>query len=209
MTTYGTIPTSQSPDPPLTNFEFISRAKNKIQSTLTSRRPWNLFFSLSSLSLPSSINESLLRMKTNLSFFRMNYAIIALIILFTSLLWHPVSLIVFLITMSAWLFLYFLRDSPLILLGRSVDDKIVLAFLAALTIGFLLFTDVTTNIVAAISISLGVILLHGTFRMTEDLPLMGGFEDESGTRVSYTRTTGGLGERLPLKDTASSSFSAS
>ncbi|XP_021747090.1 PRA1 family protein F2-like [Chenopodium quinoa] len=214
MTTYGTIPTSNSPDPPpLTNLHFISHAKHKIQSTYTThRRPWNLLLSLSSLSLslPSSFNDVVLRIKTNLSFFRMNYAIITLLILFCSLLWHPISLIVFLCTMSAWLFLYFLRDTPLFVFGYIVDDKIVLALLAVLTVVFLLLTDVTANIVVALSVAVAVIVVHAAVRRTDDLPLtVAGFDDESDARGGFSRGFGGLGERLPLKDTASSSFSAS
>ncbi|KAL2930022.1 PRA1 family protein F2 [Bienertia sinuspersici] len=210
MTTYGTIPTSHPPYTPSSNLEFISNARHKIQSTLTSRRPWNLFFSLSSLSFPSSFNDTLSRINSNLSYFRMNYAIIALLILFCSLLWHPISLIVFIIAMAAWLFLYFLRDSPLIMFGRNIDDRIVLGFLTVMTVVFLLFTDVTVNIVVALGVALLCIVVHGTVRRPDDLPLPGSFDDEGrgGGGGGYSRVVGGLGERLPLKDTASSSFSA-
>lgn len=141
----------------------------------------------------------------------MNYAIIALLILFLSLLYHPISLLVFLLTMSAWLFLYFLRDAPLFVFGYNIDDRVVLAVLAVLTVVFLLLTDVTVNIVVALGVAVVVIVVHTVVRGTDDLPdtAVGGFEDESGARVAYNRGAGGLGDRLPLKDTASSSFSAS
>ncbi|KMS95455.1 hypothetical protein BVRB_008070 [Beta vulgaris subsp. vulgaris] len=140
----------------------------------------------------------------------MNYAIIALIILFLSLLWHPLSLIVFTLFMSAWLFFYFLRESPLVVFGYEVGDKAVLLLLTVFTVVFLLLTDVTVNIVVALFVAVAVIVAHAAVRRTDDLPVSDvGFEDESGARVVYSRNTGGLGERLPLKDTASSSFSAS
>lgn len=141
----------------------------------------------------------------------MNYAIVTLLILFLSLLWHPVSLIVFLLMMAAWLFLYFLRDAPLVVVGRVIDDRIVLVVLAILTVAFLFLTDVTANIVAALVVGLVAVVAHAAVRRTDDLPAVdGGFDDEAGTRVVYNRVvTGGLGERMPLKDAASASYSVS
>lgn len=110
--------------------------------------------------------------------------------------------------MAAWLFLYFLRDEPLVVFGRGIDDRIVLGVLTVLTVVFLLLTDVTVNIVVALAVAAVLIVIHAAVRSTEDLPVEeGGFEDESGARGGYVRGYGGLAERLPLKDTASSSFS--
>lgn len=73
---------------------------------------------------------------------------------------------------------------------------------------FLLLTDVTVNIVVALGVAAVVIVIHAAVRGTEDLPLAeGGFEDESGARGGYSGGFGGLAERLPLKDTASASYS--
>ncbi|KAL7162607.1 hypothetical protein ACSBR2_042987 [Camellia fascicularis] len=167
MTNYGTIPTSSSPGS--ANLEYISRAKERLKSGLGARRPWKEMVNLHSIGLPGGFGDAFSRIRTNLGYFRMNYAIIVLLILFLSLLWHPISLIVFIIMMAVWLFLYFLRDEPWVIFNRTIDDRIVMAVLSVLTIVFLLLTDATLNIVISLLIGVVVVLIHAVFRKTDDL----------------------------------------
>ncbi|XP_022148256.1 PRA1 family protein F2-like [Momordica charantia] len=173
MTNYGTIPTSSSSSSPgvAANLEYISRAKQRFKDGLGHRRPWRLMADYRSFTLPSNLHDTLARIRTNLSYFRMNYAIVFLVILFFSLLWHPISLIVLAIMMALWLFLYFLRDEPLILVGRVIEDWIVLLILSLLTIGFLFLTNATLNIVIALLIGAVLVVAHAAVRKTENLYL--------------------------------------
>ncbi|CAM8949891.1 hypothetical protein QQ045_028161 [Rhodiola kirilowii] len=188
MTTYGTIPTSSDPDS-ATQLEFISRAKERIRLGLGTRRPWRVFLTLRALGLPPNFSGAFSRIRTNLAYFRMNYAIIVLVILFLSLLWHPISLIVLVAMMAVWLFLYFLRDEPLVVFRRTIDDRVVLVILSILTIVFLLLTKATWNIVGAVLIGAAVVLLHAAARKTDDLFLAEeektAFAAEAGTSTSY------------------------
>ncbi|XVF26938.1 hypothetical protein REPUB_Repub14bG0063400 [Reevesia pubescens] len=168
MTTYGTIPTSSSPGPSA-NLEYLSRAKERIKERLGARRPWKLMFNIHSINFPRNFSEAISRVRTNVAYFRMNYAIILLFILFLSLLWHPISLIVFVVMMAAWLFLYFLRDEPLVVFNRTIDDRVVMIVLGVLTIVLLLLTGATLNIVVSLLIGLLVVLVHAALRRTDDL----------------------------------------
>ncbi|KAI3684195.1 hypothetical protein L6452_33415 [Arctium lappa] len=176
MATYGTIPTSSGGD---SKVEFLSRAKERIQTGLGTQRPWKPMFDLHAIGIPHGFSDAISRIKTNFGYFRMNYALIVLIILFLSLLWHPISLIVFVISMAAWLFFYFLRDEPLVIFHRTVDDRVVLALLSVVTLALLLLTGATMNILSAVLIGLVVVVIHAVFRKTDDL-----FLDEDGIEAA-------------------------
>ncbi|XP_020574012.1 PRA1 family protein F3-like [Phalaenopsis equestris] len=166
MATYGTIPTSPGESSPL---DYISRAKARGRSALATRRAWREMLHFHSFSLPLGLGETYLRIRTNATYFAMNYAIIVLFIVFLSLLWHPISLIVFVVTMFAWLFLYFLRDEPVFILGRTISDLFVLIALSLLTLVLLLLTRATMNILISLLIGVVVVLIHAVFRKNDDL----------------------------------------
>ncbi|KMT05541.1 hypothetical protein BVRB_7g176640 [Beta vulgaris subsp. vulgaris] len=162
-------PSSTSTTPLSANLDFISRAKHNLYNNLSARRPWRQIFDHHSLSFPHNLSDAISRLKTNLSYFRMNFAMFILLILFLSLLWHPISLIVFLALMLAWLFLYFLRDEPLHLFSRSIDDRIVLTILSVLTVGLLLLTGATGNILISVAVGVSIVVIYSVFRRSDDL----------------------------------------
>ncbi|KAG8052838.1 hypothetical protein GUJ93_ZPchr0001g32614 [Zizania palustris] len=173
MSKYGTIPTSSSssgaaPSGGASPLDFFSRAKARGATALATRRPWRELGDLHAIGIPPSLADAYLRVRANLSHFAMNYAIVVLVVVFLSLLWHPVSLIVFLVCMVAWLVLYFLRDEPIVLFGRVVGDGAVLAVLAVVTFILLLLTNATANILSALLVGLVLVVLHAALRKAED-----------------------------------------
>ncbi|VFR00184.1 unnamed protein product [Cuscuta campestris] len=182
MTTYGTIPTSSSGGGATASMEYISRAKATIKEGLGTRRAWREMFNFHSFGLPSSFHDAVSRIQINIAYFRMNYALAVLPILFLSLLWHPISLIVFVALMAVWLFLYFLRDFELVIFGRQISDGAVLIVLSVLTIVLLLFTGATWNIITSLLIGALLVVAHGALRTTDDLALD---EESSGLLASH------------------------
>ncbi|KAL7220003.1 hypothetical protein ACSBR2_012960 [Camellia fascicularis] len=77
----------------------------------------------------------------------MNYTIIVLFMLFLNPFWHLISLIIFVFMMCTWLLLYFLRDKPLVIFNRTIDNCMVLMGLSIFTIVFFFLIDVTVDIV--------------------------------------------------------------
>lgn len=186
MTTYGTIPASSStPSAPTTSFplDYIHRAKARGASALATRRPWRELIDLQSFGLPPTLGEAYLRLRSNLIYFAMNYAIIILVIVFLSLLWHPISLIVFIVTMIAWIFFYFLKDEPLVLFGREITDSIILTVLAVVTLVLLLLTNATANILVSLLIGVVAVAAHAALRKAEEMYLE---EEAAGPGRWYT-----------------------
>ncbi|CAB4291596.1 unnamed protein product [Prunus armeniaca] len=165
---YGTLPstTATSTAAPSTFF----RARETTQSFFAKRRPWlELVQPFYNFTRPYTFGDATIRIKRNLSYFRVNYTMVVLFILFLSLLWHPVSLIVFLLVFVAWFFLYFFRDNPLVIFNHIVDDRIVLGVLGVVTIVALIFTHVWLNVLVSVLIGVAIVALHAAFRGTEDL----------------------------------------
>ncbi|KEH42613.1 putative prenylated rab acceptor PRA1 [Medicago truncatula] len=140
-------------------------------SNYPTRRPWQNFFSPQSFTLPHSLFETTLRIKRNLNHFRINYAIIILFILFLSLLYHPLSLIVFLVVFAVWFLLFFFRDRPVVLFRFTIDDRFLLVLLSTLTIVALVFTGVWLNVLVSVLVGSAVVVLHAAFRSIDDLYL--------------------------------------
>ncbi|CAM8962542.1 unnamed protein product [Rhodiola kirilowii] len=135
-----------------------------------SRRPWSEFASTSSFTRPDVFGEALMRLNRNLSHFRVNYALISLTILFLSLLFHPISLIIFLLMALTWYYLYFSgREEPVRVFRWEIGDGVVLTALSVITLVVVGLTGVWLNVAVSAVVSLVVVCVHGVFRSVDDL----------------------------------------
>ena len=127
--------------------------------------------------------------------------IIILLVLFLSLLGHPISLIILIVMMIAWLYLYFLRDTPLVILRFEIDERLVVISLLLITIGLLVLTNVTYNVIVGICVALVIVLVHAMIRETEDLFTM---DEDVGVMKGLRDIV-----KVPLRQPGSSSFTLS
>ncbi|KAG5387754.1 hypothetical protein IGI04_029295 [Brassica rapa subsp. trilocularis] len=118
-------------------------------------------------------------LEPNLVYFRANYVIAVLVILFLSLIYHPTSLLVLAILVVFWIFLYFLRDEPLGVFNRQIDDRTVMICLSVLTVVMLLFTHATANVLGAMLTAVVLVLVHAAVRRSDNL-----FLDEEAVAAS-------------------------
>ncbi|XWS13770.1 hypothetical protein CRYUN_Cryun36dG0066700 [Craigia yunnanensis] len=149
----------------------ISSLKETAQSLTAIRRPWRDFLDITAVDIPSSFSNATTRIALNLTHFRLNYTIILLVILFLSLIYHPLSLLTFLVILLAWFFLYFARGrhDPVVIFGFIIDDRVVIAALFGLTVAGLILTGVWVNVLVAVAIGVSLVILHAALRSTDDL----------------------------------------
>ncbi|XVF28706.1 hypothetical protein REPUB_Repub15cG0053100 [Reevesia pubescens] len=149
----------------------ISTLKETAQSLTAIRRPWRDFLDITAVDFPSSFSDATTRIAQNLTHFRLNYTIILLLILFLSIIYHPLSLLTFLVVLLAWFFLYFARDreEPVVIFGFTIDDRLVIAALLGLTVAGLVLTGVWVNVLVAAAIGGSLVILHAALRSTDDL----------------------------------------
>ncbi|CAF2211947.1 unnamed protein product, partial [Brassica napus] len=78
-----------------------------------------------------------------------------------------------------WIFLYFLRDEPLVVFNRQSDDRTVMICLSVLTVVMLLFTHATANVLGAMLTAVVLVLVHAAVRRSDNL-----FLDEEAVAAS-------------------------
>jgi PRA1 family protein 1 len=197
MTTYGTISEAEA-TPSNPNLHYVTEAKERFQANIGVTRPWKEMIQFSHFKLPSSFYDTIQRINTNAKHFRANYVITMLLTIFLSLLEHPISLIILIVMMIAWLYLYFLRVTPLVIFGYQIDERYVVISLLSITTGLLVLTDVTHNVEVGMCFALGVVLIHAVLRETEDLFTL----DEDVGIVRGVREV----VKVPLRQPGSDSF---
>lgn len=148
--------------------EFAVTFKEAGRSVIATRRPWREFLHPSALSLPSSLSDVTTRISQNLTRFLSNYCLVLLFLIFLGLIYHPFSMIVFLLVFVAWFFLYFSRDDPVSVFGFVLDDLILVIILGLATGLSLAFTGVFVNVLISLAIGAVVVFLHAALRGTED-----------------------------------------
>ncbi|KAL2539939.1 PRA1 family protein B4 [Abeliophyllum distichum] len=168
---------------------FLSRLSATVRHGLSQRRPWSELLERSSFSRPDSLSDSASRIRKNFSYFRVNYISLIALSLALSLLSHPLSLLVLLALLAAWIFLYLFRppDQPVIITGRTFSDREILGILVVFTVVVVFLTSVGSLLISALLVGLAVVCAHGAFRMPEDFFL----DDQDSSNAGFLSFLGG------------------
>ncbi|KAJ4720144.1 PRA1 family protein [Melia azedarach] len=168
---------------------FLSRLSSSIRHGFSQRRPWSELIDRTAMARPDSLAEAYSRIRKNLSYFKVNYVTLLVLVLAFSLLSHPFSLLVLLCLLAAWIFLYLFRPSeqPLVILGRTFSDRETLGALVVLTIVVVFLTSVGSLLISALMIGVAIVCAHGAFRVPEDLFL----DDQEPVNTGFLSFLGG------------------
>ncbi|KAI4985575.1 PRA1 family protein E-like [Hordeum vulgare subsp. vulgare] len=174
---------------------FFSRAGASAAAAAAVGRPraWREVLDHTAFSRPETCGEARARARRNLAYFRANYALAALLLVFLGLVYRPRSMLAFLGLFVAWLAFYFGRGGdagPLACLGRDVDDRVVLAALSAATVLAVALTRAGLNLLVSLVIASALIGVHAAFRMNVYLDERDAFDADAAVS-SFTGSTYG------------------
>ena len=158
---------------------FVSKVTDRTQVVMGWQRPWTELIDRSAFERPSSFSDAFSRLKKNGLYFRVNYIIFLLIVIALSLLWHPISLIVFGVFVLAWIYFYFGRTTPLVVFNRTITERQIVIILGIVNIIGLYLTRAYENLTVGLVVGLVIICLHSIFRNTSVL-----FFDENESAIS-------------------------
>ncbi|XP_074585523.1 PRA1 family protein B5-like [Curcuma longa] len=162
-------PSRHSASTTASNSDLVSGIKEQGKALISSQRPWAQLVDPGALALPVNSALAAARFRRNLAYFRSNYVLLVLAVLAVSLLGHPGALVALIALAAAWIFLFFARDQPILLFGRSVDNGTVLGVLCVVTVAALIFSSVGSTVFGAVAVGAAVVCLHAVLRGTDDL----------------------------------------
>ncbi|KAI9118338.1 hypothetical protein K1719_010670 [Acacia pycnantha] len=150
---------------------FITRLSRHVLRAWANRHPWTELADRTAITKPQSLAEAVSRIRRNLYYFRVNYLLILALVFAVSLLSHPLSLLLLIVVIGAWLFLYILRpqDQQLVIFGRPFTDCEALIGLSIVTVVVILMTSVVSLLLSAFALGMALVCAHGAFRAPEDL----------------------------------------
>jgi hypothetical protein len=84
------------------------------------RKPWGELLDRTSFSKPSSLQEAAGRLRKNAGYFKINYLIVILMTVAVTFLTHPSSLLVLGFLAASWVYVFAIRQGPLVISGKEL-----------------------------------------------------------------------------------------
>jgi hypothetical protein len=90
------------------------------------RKPWSEVLDRTSFNKPSSVQEAANRLRKNAGYFKINYLIVILLTVAGTFLTHPSSLFVLAFLLASWVYLFAIRQGPLVINGKELRSAALL-----------------------------------------------------------------------------------
>lgn len=124
----------------------------------------------SSFSKPGTMQEAYSRLRRNAGYFRVNYLVIAVLTIAGSFITHPSSLLVLAGLLALWVYMFAIKQGPLVLGDKEFSEREKMALISGLSfLVIFFFSNVGTVVMSAVVLSCAIIGLHGAMRVPDDL----------------------------------------
>lgn len=148
----------------------LGRVKENAANTFKEAKPWGELFDKNNFGKPSNVAEASGRLRKNVSYFRVNYAIVTVGTCALVLLMNPWSVIVLAFLALLWAYFYVLKSGPVVIGGRELSEREKLMGLSAVSLIVIFFlTNVGSVIFYALGLSFLLVGLHGVLHVPDDL----------------------------------------
>jgi hypothetical protein len=148
----------------------LGRVSDTVKAALAQQRPWTEVADRNAFSKPESLTEASTRIRKNIGYFRVNYAVFMVSVVGLCMLWNPSSLIVAGLLALVWAYLFLVRSEPLVISGRTLSEKEKFLGLSILTLLIVfVFTSVGSVLISGIGLGIFLIAVHGAFKTPDDL----------------------------------------
>lgn len=148
----------------------LGRLSTAFSAVLKEQKPWPELLDRSVMSKPANVGEAVTRIRRNVKYFRINYLVIMLASTAVSFLMHPTSLFMLALLAASWVYVLFIRQTPIVFGERTLTDREKVLGMSAISFIMIFFlTSVGTVFFSALAFSAAVISVHGACREPDHL----------------------------------------
>ena len=151
----------------------VKNLKDNATRNFKDAKPLTEVFDMSMVSKPRDTNEVLSRVKNNVSYFKTNYAILAVGTTAAVMLMNPWSLMIMAFLALGWFYVYVLKSTASVVIGgREFSERETFLAMSGGSLFVIFFlTSVGATIFYALGLSMILIGAHATMRIPDDATL--------------------------------------
>eukprot|EP00244_Chara_vulgaris_P012779 TRINITY_DN6903_c0_g1_i9.p1 TRINITY_DN6903_c0_g1~~TRINITY_DN6903_c0_g1_i9.p1 ORF type:complete len:206 (-),score=18.01 TRINITY_DN6903_c0_g1_i9:305-922(-) len=171
----------------------LSKVTDSVKFAFHQSRPWSEMVDRTAFSRFDSLSDASSRVRKNVNYFKVNYAICAVGFVILSMLWNVSSLVYLFFLGLLWGWLFMVRSEPLTLGGRTLsENELFFGMVVFSLLVVFVFTSVGYVLLSAVLLASVGIAVHAAFRQPDELFLEG--QESSGGFLPFL---GGAASVLP------------